>query len=270
MIAALKPYREMRNSGVEWLGHVPAHWKQVRAKAIFRKTERSIRESDEVITCFRDGTVTLRKNRRTQGFTESLKEQGYQGIRKGDLVIHAMDAFAGAVGVSDSDGKATSVYSVCTPRRRSVIPHYYALCIREMARSQWILALSKGIRERSTDFRYAIFGDERLPAPSPGEQRDVVRFLDHVNRRINRYIDAKEKLIALLEEQEQAAIDHAVTGQIEPPTGKPHAAYRQVHGAWLRAVPERWRLVRLKDVAKVQTGLTLGKDYRSVAYPHRR
>ncbi|MCX9076370.1 MAG: hypothetical protein OIN84_00190, partial [Candidatus Methanoperedens sp.] len=61
-----------------------------------------MRPSDETVTCFRDGVVTLRKNRRLEGFTESLKEIGYQGVRKGDLVIHAMDAFAGAVGVSDS------------------------------------------------------------------------------------------------------------------------------------------------------------------------
>lgn len=67
------------------------------------------------MTCFRDGTVTLRKNRRLRGYTEATVEHGYQGIRKGDLVIHGMDAFAGAIGVSDSDGKGTPVYNVCQP-----------------------------------------------------------------------------------------------------------------------------------------------------------
>ena len=61
--------------------------------------------------------VLLRKNRRVRGCTESLKEIGYQGIRWGDLVIHGMDAFAGAIGVADSDGKGTPVYSVCKPGR---------------------------------------------------------------------------------------------------------------------------------------------------------
>lgn len=56
---------------------------------------RPVRDSDDVVTCFRDGTVTLRKNRRVRGFTEALKEIGYQGIRRGDLVIHAMDASCG-------------------------------------------------------------------------------------------------------------------------------------------------------------------------------
>ena len=260
MISDLKPYRQMRDSGVEWLGRVPEHWKEVRAKAILRKMERLVRETDEVVTCFRDGTVTLRKNRRTEGFTESLKEEGYRGIRKGDLVIHAMDAFAGAIGVSDSDGKATSVYSVCTPRRESVVPHYYALCIREMARSQWILALSKGIRERSTDFRYAIFGAEALPAPSLGEQRAIVRFLDHVNLRTQRYIGAKQKLIALLEEQKQAIIHQAVTGQIDVRTRKPYHAYKDSDADWLHEIPSHWEIRRSKRTFRPRRELAWPDD----------
>ena len=198
---ALKPYPSYRESGLPWLGEVPSHWETERAKRLFRVMERPVRPSDEVVTCFRDGVVTLRKNRRVRGFTESLKEFGYQGIRRGDLVIHAMDAFAGAAGVSDSDGKGTSVYSVCVPDMDCVNVQYYAHGVREMARSQWILALSKGIRERSTDFRYSVFGSQLVPLPPPSEQTAIVHFLDHADRHIRRYIRTKEKLIALLEEQ---------------------------------------------------------------------
>src|SRR5712692_6889 len=119
MIADLKPYPAMKDSNVPWVGVVPAHWELERAKWLFRKMDRPVREQDEVVTCFRDGVVTLRKNRRVRGFTESLKEIGYQGIRRGDLVIHAMDGFAGAIGVADSDGKGTPVYSVCEPCPRA-------------------------------------------------------------------------------------------------------------------------------------------------------
>ena len=108
----LHPYPDYKPSGLPWLGDMPAHWEVRRAGWLFRKMDRPVRDTDQMITCFRDGTVTLRKNRRTEGFTESLQEIGYQGIRRGDLVIHQMDAFAGAVGVSDSDGKGTPVYSV--------------------------------------------------------------------------------------------------------------------------------------------------------------
>jgi type I restriction enzyme S subunit len=108
--------------------------------------------------------VTLRKNRRLQGFTEAIFEFGYQRIRKGDLLIHAMDAFAGAVGVSDSDGKCTPVYAVCQPKP-GVNSHHYAFIVREMARAHLILALARGIRERSTRFRYDAFWTQRIPFP---------------------------------------------------------------------------------------------------------
>ena len=82
-----KTYPEYKDSGIQWLRKIPVDWEVNRAKWLFRKIVRSICDEDQVITCFRDGIVTLRKNRRTTGFTESLKEIGYQGIRQGDLVI---------------------------------------------------------------------------------------------------------------------------------------------------------------------------------------
>ena len=256
----LTPYPAMKDSGVEWLEDVPEHWKKERAKWLFRKMEQPVRQSDEVVTCFRDGVVTLRKNRRVRGFTESLKEIGYQGVRRGDLVIHAMDAFAGAIGVSDSDGKSTPVYSVCSPRQ-SANAYYYAFCVREMARSDWILALATGIRERSTDFRFNDFASQWVPLPPLSEQAAIVRFLDHAGRRIRRYIRAKQRLITLLEEQKQAVIHQAVTGQIDVRTGQPYPVYKPSGVEWLGDVPEHWEIRRLKSmVRRIDQGVSPQAD----------
>ncbi len=245
MFARLKPYLRMKDSGVEWLGEVPEHWEIYRAKWLFLKKSRPVRNSDEVVTCFRDGTVTKRKNRRAVGFTESLKEIGYQGIRRGDLVIHTMDAFAGAIGVADSDGKSTPMYSVCRPRSLAD-SWYYAHIVREMARNQWILALAKGIRERSTDFRFADFSSQLVPLPPFPEQHAIVRFLDHATGRIERQIRAKEKLIALLKEQKQVVVNDAVTGRIDVRTGQPYPEYKDSGVEWLGEVPGHWEVVPLK------------------------
>ena len=157
---------------VPWIEKMPLHWKLERGKNLYQKMQRPTNDMDGVVTCFRDGTVTLRKNRRTTGFTESLKEIGYQGIRKGDLVIHVMDAFAGSIGVSDSDGKGTPVYSVCQARGDSN-NQYYALLLREMARTGFIQSLYKGIRERSSDFRFEIFSAQFYPVPPRPEQDQI-------------------------------------------------------------------------------------------------
>ena len=256
-MTGLKRYPVYKASSIPWLGEIPDHWLVQRGKQLLKKMERDVSEDEDVITCFRDGQVTLRRNRRTEGFTESLKEIGYQGIRKGDLVIHEMDAFAGSVGVSDSDGKGTPVYSVCKPAPNANA-YYYAAVVREMARSQWILALAKGIRERSTDFRYATLAAEPLPMPPFSEQQAIVRYLDDADQRIRAYVSAKERLIALLEEERQATIHQAVTRGLDPnvklmPSGV----------EWLGDVPEHWEVTRLKKVATIQAGLTLGKVYKS-------
>ena len=257
MIEGLKPYTEYRMSDVPWAPVLPASWRTERAKRLFTRVNRPVRAEDGVVTCFRDGTVTLRKNRRLRGFTEATAEIGYQGIRKGDLVIHAMDAFAGAVGVSDSDGKGTPVYAVCQPEH-GANSRYYAHTVREMSRSLWILALAKGIRERSTDFRFETFGNQAVPVPPPDEQTAIVRFLDHANQKIDRFIRAKRRLIALLNEQKQAIIHRAVTRGLNPdatlkPSGIP----------WLGDIPIHWDVRKLKTLVSTKGGMTPSKGNAS-------
>lgn len=190
-------YENYTLSPVPWIKQMPGHWGLVRGKNLYQKMQRPTSDTDEVVTCFRDGTVTLRKNRRTTGFTESLKEIGYQGIRKGDLVIHVMDAFAGSIGVSDSDGKGTPVYSVCQAKGNSN-NQYYALLLREMARSGYIQSLYRGIRERSSDFRFEVFAAQFYPVPPRDEQDQIVRFLDWKVSSINKMIAIKEKRRSLI------------------------------------------------------------------------
>ena len=248
------PYPAYKSSGVPWLDDMPEHWDVRRGGWLFRKMDRAVRDADEVITCFRDGTVTLRKKRRTDGFTESLKEIGYQGVRKGDLIIHQMDAFAGAIGVSDSDGKGTPVYSVCHPNQ-DADPFYYAHIVREMARSQWIRALAKGIRERSTDFRYSEFALQALPLPPLAEQAAIVRYLDYVDRRIRRYVTAKQKLIALLEEKKQAVVNQAITRGLDP-----NVCLKPSGIEWLGEVPEHWAILQFGRVIDLATGYPFNSE----------
>ncbi|MDR3688044.1 MAG: restriction endonuclease subunit S [Fimbriimonas sp.] len=208
-----------------------------------------------MVTCFRDGTVTLRKNRRTTGFTEALQEIGYQGIRKGDLVIHAMDAFAGAIGVSDSDGKSTPVYAVCQPSA-DADAHYFAFILREMSRSEYLLSLAKGIRERSTDFRYSDFASLEVPMPSTDEQAQIVRFIRHLDLRVNRLVKAKRRLIELLNEQKQAIIHRAVTRGLDPTVPLKSSGIE-----WLGKIPEHWEVKPLKCVFReVDERTTTGDD----------
>ena len=217
-------YDAYKDSGIQWIGRIPEHWEIEKAKWIFLKADRPIRPNDGIVTCFRDGEVTLRSNRRTDGFTNALKEHGYQGIRKGDLVIHAMDAFAGAIGVSDSDGKSTPVYSACIPRIKNRINvHYYAYYLRNLALAGFIESLAKGIRERSTDFRFADFAELLLPFPKLEDQERIVAFLNQKT------------------ERKQIVIQKAVTQGLDP-----NVLMKDSGVEWIGQIPEKWKLMRLK------------------------
>ena len=210
----LNPRVPMKDSGISWLGDVPAHWKRIRSKNLFTRMNRPVDLDDEVITCFRDGQVTLRRNRRTEGFTESFKEIGYQGIRPGDLVIHQMDAFAGAIGVSDSKGKGTPVY-ICLQPKEGIFNWYYAYLLREMARTGYIKSLYRGIRERSSDFRFETFSKLFLPVPPFEEQQAIVDFLDRKIQEIDKFIANIRLQIEKLKFYKQRLISDTVTGKID-------------------------------------------------------
>ena len=206
---------EFVDSGVEWIGQIPKHWNVEKGKRLFQQMKRPVREQDEIVTCFRDGEVTLRINRRTDGFTNALKEHGYQGIRKGDFVIHNMDAFAGAIGISDSDGKSTPVYSVCRPWNEDLVfSEYYARYLRNLALQDFILSLAKGIRERSTDFRFKDFGELEYPLPPKDEQIKIVEYIENQTTKIDKAIELQQNYISKLKEYKASLIDSVVTGKV--------------------------------------------------------
>lgn len=246
-IAAYPKHESFKPSGFSWIGDIPASWNVRRGKWLFKKMDRPVRPQDDIVTCFRDGVVTLRANRRTEGFTNALKEHGYQGIRKDDLVIHAMDAFAGAVGVSDSNGKSTPVYSACVPRVDSTVnPHFYAYYMRHIALSGLLIAMAKGIRERSTDFRFNDFADLALAAPPVEEQTAIVAFLDNKCAKIDEAVRIKEAQIKLLRERRQILIQQAVTRGLNP-----DAPMKDSGIDWIGEIPLHWHVKRLRHATQI-------------------
>lgn len=206
---------ELKDSGLDWLGQVPKHWEIEQAGRSLKQKSLAVRPDDKVVTVFRDGQVTLRENRRTTGFMEALLEIGYQGVEPGDLVLHSMDAFAGAIGVSDSRGKCTPEYIVCDHDLEKVEPEYFALILRKMALDGYILILCPSVRERAPRFRYSNFKSVRLPFPPLFEQRAIVARIEHETSAIARAAAQAEREIELIQEYRTTLISDAVTGKID-------------------------------------------------------
>lgn len=210
----LNPDAEMKDSGIQWIGMIPSHWDCIRGKYILKYIQKPVREDDGVITCFRDGEVTLRSNRREDGFTVADKEIGYQGIDVGDLVVHGMDGFAGAIGISDSRGKASPVLNVLdTKQNKSYIMYF----LRSMAYSDVFLALATGIRVRSCDLRWNKLAELFYPIPPIEEQDAIVKHIDDVLRKVNEVIVQKKDQLSVLDAYKKSLIFEYVTGKKEVP-----------------------------------------------------
>lgn len=211
----LNPDAEMKDSGIEWIGEIPATWNIIRGKYLLKYLQKPVKEDDGVITCFRDGEVTLRSNRREDGFTMSDKEIGYQGIDVGDLVVHGMDGFAGAIGISDSRGKASPVLNVMDTKQNKRYIMYY---LRSMAYSDVFVALATGIRVRSCDLRWNKLADLPYPVPNIEEQIAIVEYIDATLEKTDAVITEKKSQIETLDEYKKSLIYEYVTGKKEVPS----------------------------------------------------
>jgi len=211
----LDPKMKMKDSSMEWIPKIPEHWKEMRARDLYRQLFLPPKTDAGIVTVFRDGQVTLREKRRTEGFTNAILEVGYQSVRDGDLVIHSMDAFAGAIGVSDSDGKCTGEYVVCEPLQDDLNNFYFGTLLRVMALEKYIFAICPSVRERAPRFRFNTFKDVLLPVPPVKEQNDVISYINNETTSIDTLIEKIQHSLNLLSEYRTAIVSAAVTGKID-------------------------------------------------------
>ena len=208
-IAQFKSYSAYKPSGVVWLGDIPEHWGVPRGKALLIPIDiRSSTGDEELLTVSaRHGVIPRESASVTMFKAESYA--GYKLCWPGDLVINSLWAWAHGLGVSRHHGIVSSAYGVYRP-----LPKVDARFVHLLVRSvpfQWELQVrSKGIWLSRLQLTDEAFLGAPIPLPPLPEQRSIVRYLDYVDRRIRRYVDAKRKLIALLEEERKNSTHEAI------------------------------------------------------------
>ena len=267
MIADLKPYPAYKDSGVEWLGDVPEHWQMVPNRAMMRLKKELVgsKSAEYLLLSLTKRGVVARDMENPEGKFPAQFDS-YQVIEPGDLIfcLFDIDETPRAVGLSSLHGMITGAYTrvVCADEtaRRFVYLLYMAL-----DNGKHLKPLYTGLRKVITK---STFLSAKMPLPSPPEQTAIVRYLDHADRRIRRYIHAKQKLVKLLEEQKQALIHQSVTGRIDVRTGQPYPAYKDSGVEWLGEVPQGWQRCRLRNiVSMVTTGSRGWASYASDTGP---
>ena len=248
----LKPYPAYKPSRVPWLGAVPAHWEVVPNRAIFAEVNEQNCPGEQMLSV----TITNGVIRQQELLEDTSKKDSsrldraaYKLVQPGDIAYNKMRAWQGAIGVSKYRGIVSPAYVVQRPSK-GTNSRYLHYLLRTPAFVKEAERWSYGITSDMWSLRPEHFKMIYACVPPLPEQMAIVRFLDYADRRIRRYIRAKQKLIALLEEQKQAIIHQAVTGQGDIRTGRPYPAYKPSGVEWVEEVPAHWETAKIKSLAR--------------------
>lgn len=250
MIDGLKPYPAMKDSGVPWLGEVPERW-EVRPVggmgSLFKGNGGN--KGDEVpagIPCVRYGDLYTRHEffiTKSKAYVSKERSEAYTLIRRGDVLFAASgeteeDIGRSSVNLIEGEARCGGDVLVLRPEIPAV-PRYLGYAADSPASRNQKACMGRGFTV------VHIYGSQLkrllLPLPPLPEQAAIVRFLDHADRRIRRYIRAKQKLIKLLEEQKQAIIHRAVTRGLDP-----NVRLKPSGVEWLGDVPQDWVVASLR------------------------
>ena len=246
MSADLTPYPAMKDSGVPWLGAVPEHWTTERLKSSMNNIVEQTAE--------RRGTDLYVALEHVESWTGRLRyadldvsfDSQVKCFRSGDVLFGKLRPYLAKVTRPTGDGVCVGEFLILRPRHSNATAPYMEQLLRSKPIIDTVNSSTFGAKMPRADWQF--MGGMAIALPPLPEQAAIVRFLDHADRRIRRYIRAKQRLITLLEEQKQALIHQAVTGQIDVRTGQPYPAYKPSGVEWFPQVPDHWNVLPMRRV----------------------
>ena len=252
MMDELRPYPEYKESGLSWLGKIPAHWDCLPHRAIFNEIKEQGHVDEPLLS------VTIAKGviqqadllaNSSKKDSSNLDKSKYKLVEPGDIAYNKMRAWQGAVGVSQHRGIVSPAYIVVRRRRRDN-PDYFHFLFRTPCFAKEAERWSYGITSDMWSLRPEHFKLIYSCVPSRPEQDAIVGFLRGFDVKVRRFIRNRRRLIVVLNEQKQAIINRAVTRGLDP-----DVPLKQSGIEWLGVIPEHWQLVKLKRIGRIRYGL---------------
>ncbi len=237
-------YPAYKDSGVDWLGKVPHHWKVVNAR-------QCLSEYDVRNTCGRTEYLSLMAGIGVIPY----EEKGDIGNKKpedlskcklvdaGDFVINSMNFQIGSFGRSTLAGVCSGVYVVLRPREHEAFPEYMMRMFQISGFQKHVQSYGNGILEHRMSFGWDDIKWQKVPSPPLSEQKTIAAFLDRETAKIDTLIEKQERLIALLGEKRQAVISQAVTKGLNP-----NALMKESGVEWLGEMPAHWEVIPIQHL----------------------
>ena len=247
--------REMKDSGVEWIGEIPEDWEIIPNKHLMKKVKNlcPVYNGEDILSLSMKGVYVRDPN--DESGKRPTTYNGYQYVQEGDLLmcLFDIDVTPRCVGRVYNNGLTSPAYSRFVMNKTRAIVDYYYYYYLALDFDKTLLHLSKNMRSSLTE---SDFGSINAPVPSPTEQQQIVHFLDRKCTAIDTAIEKTKKSIEKLEEYKKAVITKAVTNGIDP-----NAKMKDSGVEWIGEIPEDWEVQKLKHaVTKLSKGNGITKD----------
>ena len=252
-MTAHKRHLVTKDSGVAWLGKIPAHWDVVQSRRMFDERKEKARPGDVLLTASQKyGMIPQSKFIELEGRRVVEINKGANSlihVEAGDFVI-SLRSFQGGLEFSRTSGSITFHY-VPIHAVKWVHEPFFAHLFKSRTYIQALRATANLIRD-GQDMRYSHFAQVPLPVIPLKEQVDIADHLDRETARIDSLVARKTRFMELLAEKRQALITHAVTKGVDPNAQMKHSGVD-----WLGEVPRHWKNIKIRLLAdKIGSGKT--------------
>lgn len=259
-LAAMPRYEAYKDSGVEWLGNIPASWQIKRFKFLYRDVSQKGRANAELLSVTQSQGVVPRTWVENRMVMPSGNLESFKFIEKGDFAI-SLRSFEGGLEYCHHDGIISPAYTVLKRNLDSLYDGYYRFIFKSHAFISELQTSIVGIRE-GKNISFEELSYSLIPIPPISEQIAIAAFLDRKTAQIDQAVAIKEQQIGLLKERKQVLIQNAVTRGLNP-----DAPMRDSGVEWIGEIPAHWHVKRLRLIGNTQNGISAGADYFGSGYP---
>ena len=246
---------KMKDSGIPWIGQIPENWKVARVKDFSFLSDKKNSSKDPIVLSLARDAIKIRDITNNEGQLAKSYDN-YCIVKKGDFVLNPMDLYSGAnCNVSFVEGVISPAYSILKVKNNydvKLLDYFFKTLYWQMI----LYSYGKGV---SADNRWTLAKENLLNIPllcPPKEiQQKIVEILDKKCGQIDELVRIEENEIEKLKEYKTSLITKVVTKGLDP-----NAKMKDSGIPWIGQIPEDWKVVRLKNIAKCYGGLTYSPD----------
>lgn len=246
--------REMKDSGIEWIGEIPKEWEIKRIKAVLNERNESNNpvKTDFILSLTNDRGVIPYTEKGDVGNKSKDDLAGYKLAYQNDIVLNSMNVIIGSVALSAYYGCVSPVYYMLYPRNIEDCVRYYNYLFQTKELQNKLIGYGNGIMEIRMRIQMSKLNTVDFPIPPPEHQHRIADYLDDKCAKIDAIIAREQAVIGKLKAYKLSVITEAVTKGLNPDVPMKDSGIE-----WIGEIPEHWTVAKIKyGTLKVGSGKT--------------